>query len=60
MNQLELKQKASFIGHRSNRRYLQLQKQLEIKEGSSGYNGVTEERAPKCQYRFSSNPCLQL
>lgn len=33
-----------------------MQKQLEIKEGPSGYNGVTEERAPKCKYRFSSNP----
>lgn len=39
---------------------MQLQKQLEIKEGTSGYSGVTEERAPKCKCRFSSNPCLQL
>ena len=48
----------SFNGHRSERRCLQLQKQLDIKEGKSGYNGLTEERAPKCKYKFSSSPRL--
>lgn len=36
MKQLELTQKVGFIGLRSERRCLQLQKKLEIEEGNSG------------------------
>lgn len=48
MNQPELKQKATvLLAIEVTGDILQVQKQLEIKEGPSGYNGVTEERASK-------------